>query len=104
MPKTNPIGVRFDKELLDSLELSPQRALNKYEDTYKQINTPSEEPKKVKPGGVKPVKSKKSVRSVLVVKKKSTAKKVVPPMPVKKEGEHYLDFSARKNEWKRKYG
>jgi len=39
MPKTNPIGVRFDKELLETLKssglaLSPQRALNLFEKAY----------------------------------------------------------------------
>ena len=32
--KTNPIGVRFNKELLEQVKTSPQRALNLYEENY----------------------------------------------------------------------
>ena len=32
--KTNPIGVRFNKELLDKVAVSPQKALNLYEENY----------------------------------------------------------------------
>ncbi len=32
--KTNPIGVRFNKDLLDKVSLSPQKALNLYEEKY----------------------------------------------------------------------
>lgn len=32
--KTNPIGVRFNKDILDKVSLSPQKALNLYEETY----------------------------------------------------------------------
>lgn len=28
----------------------------------------------------------------------------VPPMPIKESGENPIDFAARKNEWKLKYG
>lgn len=31
-------------------------------------------------------------------------KNVIPLMPVKEKGEHPIDFCARKNEWKEKYG
>lgn len=34
----------------------------------------------------------------------TTKKKDIPPMPVKNEGEHPIDFAERKNDWKRKYG
>lgn len=34
--KTNPIGVRFNKELLDKLSVTPQKALNIYEKSYQE--------------------------------------------------------------------
>lgn len=41
MAKTKPIGVRFDKDLLDAIKEkgfadSPQKSLNLYEETYKK--------------------------------------------------------------------
>lgn len=35
MAKTKPIGVRFDKDLLESTKLTPQSALKAYEDSYR---------------------------------------------------------------------
>jgi len=47
--KTNPIGVRFNKDLLDKVSLSPQKALNLYEEKYLEKSvepeTKQEEPK-----------------------------------------------------------
>ncbi len=40
MAKTKQIGVRFNKELLDKVKLSPQKALNLYEQNFeKDINS-----------------------------------------------------------------
>jgi len=41
MAKTKPIGVRFNQEILDSTELSPQKALNLYEEVYVKFSTGS---------------------------------------------------------------
>jgi hypothetical protein len=38
MAKTKPIGVRFNKEVLESTGLTPQKALNKYEEAYIRIS------------------------------------------------------------------
>ncbi len=34
MAKTKPIGVRFNEEILNGTGLSPQKALNRYEEVY----------------------------------------------------------------------
>lgn len=44
MAKTKPIGVRFDKELLESTKLTPQSALKTYEDCYRSKDLPIIEP------------------------------------------------------------
>lgn len=33
-----------------------------------------------------------------------TKNNLIPPMPIKNEGEDAIDFAIRKNEWKTKYG
>lgn len=50
MKKTNPIGVRFDQDLLDDLKKkkiaqTPQQALNEYETVYKISQRIKEKPK-----------------------------------------------------------
>jgi len=50
MAKTNPIGVRFDEELLSkvkeaSLATSPQKALNLYEKSFIELNDKKNFPK-----------------------------------------------------------
>lgn len=42
--KTNPIGVRFNKELLEQVKTSPQKALNLYEENYINKDEKSETP------------------------------------------------------------
>jgi len=42
--KTNPIGVRFNKELLEQVKVSPQKALNLYEETYIKKDEEPEKP------------------------------------------------------------
>ncbi len=54
MAKTNPIGVRFDKELLDGLKLSPQKALNLYEDKYAGRNKEEENKAPNEPESIDP--------------------------------------------------
>lgn len=39
-----------------------------------------------------------------VSKKGISEVKIIPPIPVQEKGEDKFDFSARKNDWKRKYG
>ncbi len=40
--KTNPIGVRFNKDLLDKVAVSPQKALNLYEEKFLEKTVESE--------------------------------------------------------------
>jgi hypothetical protein len=42
--KTNPIGVRFNKELLEQVKVSPQKALNLYEDNFLKKDQEPENP------------------------------------------------------------
>lgn len=103
MAKTNPIGVRFDEELLKIVKetagvSSPQKALNLYEEHFRG---------KIGGGG-------SNTRSSYVEDKVEDKTKTdplppedkkpeIPPMPIRGVGENVIDFVIRKNEWKAKY-
>lgn len=133
MGKTNPIGVRFDKDLLNTLKEegladTPQRALNyltksyldradfkkmvsensisKMLDKYSNIDfTESRDQVGRIPDPPKP----KKVKVTHGLEPKKTAKNTytktinTPPIPTILPGEDPFDFAARKNEWKKKY-
>lgn len=106
MAKTNPIGVRFDSDLLETLKEaglinSPQKALNLYERSYLQLQ------------GLKIIDNNKSENKKVILAARNTIKipakkplgpeECIPPMPVKRKGEDSLAFGERKSEWKKKY-
>ena len=106
MAKTTPTGVRFNKDILESIEkvkgkITRQQALIMYENIFNLDLK----------GNLKLISSGKiNVQDLTILSKGKTkdldaAKKTnysIDTMPVRKPGESFLDFSARKNEWKKK--
>lgn len=85
--KTKPISIRFNEE-----DLKIAKALSGVEKPQKLVDLLIAE-------YVKPMKPKAAIELP-----KGYMKAETPPMPEKMIGEDPLDFSARKNEWKRLYG
>lgn len=86
--KTKPIGVRFNAKLLESTGLSPQKALNLYENIF--LNKDS-------------IPKEKDIANKIKEEYPLTEKEYIPPHPKKEDYQDAFDFSIAKNEWKKKY-
>ena|ERR1700760_1991950 len=92
MSKSNPIGVRFDNELLEkvknaSLADSPQKALNLYERTYiKYVESKIQE-------------NNKPENKAKIIKDRERAKATTEKPVWDKTKESWIDFRVRESEW-----